>query len=44
MNIFWVRMDFQNLFILIIGREIMAYTILDYLEKGYMEVVLILKT
>ena len=44
MNIFWVRMDFQNLFILITGRERMAYTVLDYLEEGYMELALILKT
>ena len=43
MNIFWVRMDFQNLFILITGRERMAYTVLDYLEEGYMEIALILK-
>ena len=44
MSMFWAMTDFQNLFILIIGRERMAYTMLDYLEKGYMEVVLILKT
>ena len=36
--------DFQNLFILITGRERMAYIVLDYLEEGYMELALILKT
>ena len=44
MNIFWIRMDFQNLLILSIGRERMAYTVLDYLEEGYMELVPMPKT
>ena len=44
MSMFWAMTDFQNLFILITGRERMTYIVLDYLEEGYMELALILKT